>query len=69
MATSDEIKTALENLAIDYESSPADDGLLDKANFHYSLLDLLQRMEFNQRVYNEMYRIKNGLSTDSTSSD
>ena len=66
MATSDEIKTALENLAIDYESSPADDGLEDKANFHYSLLELLQKMEFNQRVANEMYRIKNGLQADSS---
>tara|TARA_Y100000593_G_C4223164_1_gene292952 strand:+ start:571 stop:771 length:201 start_codon:yes stop_codon:yes gene_type:complete len=66
MATSDQILTAIDNLKIDYESSPADDGLEDKANFHYSLLELLQKIEFNQRVANEMYRIKNGLSTDST---
>ena len=64
MATSDQILSALSDLKIDYESSPADDGLEDKANFHYSLLELLQKIEFNQRIANEMYRIKNGLSTD-----
>lgn len=66
MATSDELLSAIESLAIDYESSPADDGLEDKANFHYSLLELLQKIEFNQRIANEMYRIKNGLRTDSS---
>jgi len=65
MATSDQILSALVDLKIDYESSPADDGLEDKANFHYSLLELLQKIEFNQRIANEMYRIKNGLRTDS----
>ncbi len=64
MATSDQILTALQALKIDYESSPADDGLEDKANFHYSLLELLQKIEFNQRIANEMYRVKNGLSAD-----
>ena len=66
MATSDELLDAIEALAIDYESSPADDGLEDKANFHYSLLELLQKIEFNQRIANEMYRIKNGLRTGSS---
>ncbi len=66
MATSDELLSAIESLAIDYESSPADDGLEVKANFHYSLLELLQKIEFNQRIANEMYRIKNGLRTDSS---
>ncbi len=64
MATSDQILQAITDLKIDYESSPADDGLEDKANFHYSLLELLQKIEFNQRIANEMYRIKNGLSAD-----
>ena len=64
MATSDQILQAISDLKIDYESSPADDGLEDKANFHYSLLELLQKIEFNQRIANEMYRIKNGLSAD-----
>tara|TARA_Y100000593_G_C4246216_1_gene304820 strand:- start:70 stop:273 length:204 start_codon:yes stop_codon:yes gene_type:complete len=62
MATSDQILSALSDLKIDYESSPNDDGLEDKANFHYSLLQLLQAIEYNQRIANEMYRIKNGLS-------
>ncbi len=66
MATSDQILSALVDLKIDYESSPDDDGLADKANFHYSLLQLLQAMEYNQRIFNEMYRIKNGLSAVNT---
>ena len=66
MATSDEIKASLDAIAIDYESSPHEDGLPDKANFHYSLLELLQKIELNQRIYNEMYRIKNGLRTGSS---
>ena len=63
MATSDELLQAIEKIAIDYESSPDDDGLEDKANFHYSLLQLLQSIEHNQRIYNEMWRIKNGIRT------
>ncbi len=66
MATSDELLEAIEKIAIDYESSPDDDGLEDKANFHYSLLQLLQSIEHNQRVYNEMWRIKNGIRTSSS---
>ena len=64
MATSDELLEAIEKIAVDYESSPHDDGLPNKPNFHYSLLELLQAIEFNQRVYNEMYKIKNGLQDD-----
>ena len=67
MATSDELLSALEKIAIDYESSPDDDGLADKANFHYSLLQLLQAIEYNQRIANEMYRIRNGLSAVNSS--
>ena len=66
MATSDQLLSAIEKLAIDYESSPHDDGLEVKANFHYSLLELLQKIELNQRIANEMYRIKNGLRTNSS---
>ena len=62
MATSDQLLSAIQDLKIDYESSPDDDGLADKANFHYSLLQLLQAIEYNQRIANEMYRVKNGLS-------
>ncbi len=62
MATSDQILQAITDLKIDYESSPNDDGLEDKANFHYSLLQLLQAIEYNQRIANEMYKVKNGLS-------
>jgi len=65
MATSDELLDAIEKIAVDYESSPHDDGLTNKPNFHYSLLELLQSIEYNQRIYNEMYKIKNGLRDDS----
>ena len=65
MATSDELLEAFEKIAIYYESSPHDDGLTNKPNFHYSLLELLQSIEYNQRIFNEMYRIKNGLQADS----
>ncbi len=65
MATSDQLLSAIQDIAIDYESSPNDDGLDMKANFHYSLLELLQSIEHNQRIFNEMYRIKNGIRTSS----
>ena len=65
MATSDELLEAIQKISVDYESSPHDDGLPKKPNFHYSLLELLQSIEFNQRIYNEMYKIKNGIKDDS----
>lgn len=65
MATSDELLDEIKKISVDYESSPHDDGLPNKPNFHYSLLELLQSIEYNQRIYNEMYRIKNGLQADS----
>lgn len=65
MATSDQLLSAIKDLKIDYETSPHDDGLPNKPNFHYSLLELLQSIEYNQRIYNQMYKIKNGLQDDS----
>ena len=65
MATSDQLLSAIQDIAIDYESSPQDDALEDKPNWHYSVLALLQAIEYNQRIYNEMYRIKSGITIDS----
>ena len=64
MATSDQLLSALEDIAIDYNSSPNDDALEDKPNWHYSVLGLLQAIEYNLRISNEMYRIKNGITID-----
>ena len=65
MATSDELLDAIEKIAPNYETSPSDDALADAPNFHYSLLGLLQAIEYNLRISNEMYRIKNGITIDS----
>lgn len=66
MATSDELLQAIENIAVDYDNSPGDDGLPYSPNWHYDILKSLQGIEYNLRIANEMYRIKNGLSVSST---
>ena len=66
MATSDELLEAIEKIAVNYDTSPSDDALTDAPNFHYSLLGLLQAIEYNLRISNEMYRIKNGITIDSS---
>lgn len=66
MATSDELLQAIENIAVDYDKSPGDDGLPYSPNWHYDILKALQSIEYNLRIANEMYRIKNGLSVSST---
>ncbi|MCK5606187.1 hypothetical protein KAR91_30085 [Candidatus Pacearchaeota archaeon] len=69
MATSDEIKASLDKIAVNYETSPNEDGLTDSPNWHYSMLQLLGAIEHNLRIFNELYRIKNGFtSRDSNSS-
>ncbi len=67
MATSDELLEAIEKIAIDYDRSPGNDALPYSPNFHYDLLNILQAIEYNQRIYNEMYRRKNGISINTTS--
>ena len=67
MATSDELLQAIENIAVDYDKSPGDDGLPYSPNWHYDVLRSLQGIEYNLRIANELYRIKNGLSVSSTS--
>lgn len=67
MATSDELLEAIEKIAIDYEKSPGNDDLPHSPNFHYDLLNCLQAIEYNLRIYNEMYRRKNGISISTTS--
>lgn len=67
MATSDDLLEAIEKIAIDYDRSPGNDTLPHSPNFHYDLLNILQAIEYNQRIYNEMYRRKNGISINTTS--
>ncbi len=68
MATSDDLLQKISDLAIDYDSSPGDDALPFKPNWHYEMLRVLQAIEYNQRIYNEMYRMKNGISINTVSS-
>ena len=68
MATSDQMLEALDKIAPNYETSPEEDELEDAPNFHYSLLQVLGGIEYNLRIYNEMYRTKNAIRTR-TSSD
>tara|TARA_R100000329_G_C7609761_1_gene216325 strand:- start:455 stop:661 length:207 start_codon:yes stop_codon:yes gene_type:complete len=68
MATSDELLQAIEKIAIDYDSSPLDDELPFKPNWHVEIIKILQAIEYNQRVFNEMYRIKHGVTITTTSS-
>jgi len=67
MATSDQIKASLDKIAVNYETSPEEDDLTDSPNFHYSLLQILGGIEYNLRIYNEMYRTKNGIRISSSS--
>ena len=62
MATSDELLEKISELAINYDSSPADDDLPFAPNWHYDMLRAVQGIEYNLRIYNEMYRQKNGIS-------
>tara|TARA_R100000278_G_scaffold4613_1_gene7699 strand:+ start:796 stop:1002 length:207 start_codon:yes stop_codon:yes gene_type:complete len=68
MATSDELLSALENIAIDYDSSPLNDELPFKPNWHVEIIKILQAIEYNQRIFNEMYRIKHGVTINTISS-
>lgn len=65
MATSDQIKASLDKISVNYETSPNEDGLVDAPNWHYSMLQLLQAIEYNLRISNELYRVKNGITIDS----
>tara|TARA_Y100001938_G_C7974352_1_gene370967 strand:- start:50 stop:256 length:207 start_codon:yes stop_codon:yes gene_type:complete len=62
MATSDELLEALEKIQIDYDSSPLNDELPYKPNWHVEIIKILQAIEYNQRIFNEMYRIKHGVT-------
>jgi len=68
MASSDELLEALEKIQIDYDSSPLNDELPFKANWHVEIIKILQAIEYNQRIFNEMYRLKHGISINTSSS-
>ena len=68
MATSDELLQAIEKVAIDYDSSPLNDDLPFKPNWHVEIIKILQAIEYNQRIFNEMYRIKHGVTINTISS-
>jgi hypothetical protein len=67
MATSDELLDALNQIKIDYDSSPLNDELPYKPNWHVEIIKILQAIEYNQRIFNEMYRIKHGVTITTTS--
>ena len=67
MATSDELLQAFQDLKIDYDRSPADDGLPYSPNWHYDMLKCLQSIEYSLRIKNELYRVKNGITLSTTS--
>lgn len=67
MATSDELLSAIEKIQIDYDSSPLNDDLPFKPNWHVEIIKILQAIEYNQRIFNEMYRIKHGVTITTTS--
>ena len=66
MATSDELLEAIEKVAIDYDSSPLNDELPFKPNWHVEIIKILQAIEYNQRIFNEMYRIKHGITINTS---
>lgn len=68
MATSDELLEALDKIKIDYDSSPLNDDLPFKPNWHVEIIKILQAIEYNQRIFNEMYRIKHGVTINTISS-
>ena len=68
MATSDELLSAIEKIAIDYDTSPLNDDLPFKPNWHVEIIKILQAIEYNQRIFNEMYRIKHGVTINTISS-
>tara|TARA_R100000353_G_scaffold149946_1_gene108353 strand:+ start:2367 stop:2573 length:207 start_codon:yes stop_codon:yes gene_type:complete len=68
MATSDELLQAIQKVAIDYDSSPLNDDLPFKPNWHVEIIKILQAIEYNQRIFNEMYRIKHGITINTTTS-
>lgn len=68
MATSDELLSAIEKIQIDYDSSPLNDDLPFKPNWHVEIIKILQAIEYNQRIFNEMYRIKHGVTITTTNS-
>lgn len=68
MATSDELLEKIANLAIDYDTSPLNDDLPFKPNWHVEIIKILQAIEYNQRIFNEMYRIKHGVTINTSSS-
>lgn len=66
MATSDELLEALNKIKIDYDSSPLNDDLPFKPNWHVEIIKILQAIEYNQRIFNEMYRMKHGITITTT---
>ena len=65
MATSDELLTGIQNLAIDYARTPKDDQFEDGANFHFQLIDILERIHNQMVIANEMYKVKNAIEFNS----
>ena len=64
MATSDELLTAVQNIAISYDRTPKDDQYEDGANFHFQLLDVLERIHTQMVIQNAFYQNVNNVTTN-----
>ena len=64
MATSDELLTGIQNLAISYDRTPKDDQYQDGANFHFQLLDVLERIHTQMVIQNAFYQKVNNVTTN-----
>ena len=64
MATSDELLTAVQNIAISYDRTPKDDQYEDGANFHFQLLDVLERIHTQMVIQNAFYQKVNNVTTN-----
>lgn len=64
MANSDELLTAIQNIAISYDRTPKDDQYEDGANFHFQLLDVLERIHTQMVIQNAFYQKVNNVTTN-----
>ena len=64
MATSDELLTGIQNLAISYDRTPKDDQYADGANFHFQLLDVFERIHTQLVIQNAFYQKVNNVTTN-----
>ena len=64
MADSDQLLEAIQNIAISYDRTPKDDQYEDGANFHFQLLDVLERIHTQLVISNAFYQKVNNVTTN-----